>query len=85
MITALQTQIENHFDIKVTVKRIKSGSMRGYVVFTPRRKSKTEFPQFEHAKLGAIRAAIGSGTEPHPNFYSVQDVAIYIGNEIFNY
>jgi hypothetical protein len=85
MIEALKTQIENHFGTKVTVKKTKTGSMRGYVTFTPKRKSKTEFPQFEHAKLGAIRTDIGSGTSIHPNFYSVQSVAIYIGNEIFNY
>jgi hypothetical protein len=85
MITTLQSQIEKHFGVKVTVRKCKSGSMRGYVVFTPKRKSKTDFPTFEHSKLSAIRADIGTGVEPYPNFFSVQDIAVYIGNDIFNY
>lgn len=84
MIEQLQKQIETAFNKKVTVRKVKSGSMRGYVIFKPKRKSTTEFPKFDHSTLPFIRKQIGSGQEPRPNFFSVEDIAVYIGNEIFN-
>jgi len=82
LVNELKNNIEQKTGVKVSVKFNKTGSMRGYVSFSPRSKGGA-WVDFPFDILQQLRLE-NAGQEPHPNFYSKSGIDIYIGNEVFN-
>lgn len=75
----IKTQIESETGIKVTMRNIKKGSMKGYIYLTPRMINGV-YPQFDfdYCQLNNSKPAQA------PNYYNVSNIMVYVGNEVFS-
>lgn len=83
-ILEMKTFVENISALKVSVK--KSGistSMRGYIVFSAKKKSGI-YPEWSNEVKKEILKEL-AGSEPNPTFVNKYQVCFYVGNELYNY
>lgn len=82
--TNIKNQIESETGIKVSVRKIKKGSMKGFLYFTPR-KVKGVYPQFDFDYCQAKNKESDTGTLTRSTYYTVSNIMVFVGREIFNY
>jgi len=74
-IQGVKNQIESETGFKVSIRKIKKGSMKGYI-YISRRKENGVYPQFDFDYCQSKKDDI--------NFYNVSNIIIiFIGKEVF--
>lgn len=70
-----KTQIEIETGLALTTKKIKSGSLKGFVQFSPKRVNGL-YPKFNFDYCQENRNGI--------DIYNQSNICIFIGNEVYN-
>ena len=81
-IAELKAEFETATGKKVSVKKIKRGSMKGYVMFSIK-KEKGEYLHFDWNAVQEFKAA-NRGNETNPTFVSTRNVEVFVGNQVYN-
>ena len=83
-ILEIKTFVENTSALNVSVKKSAlSSSMRGYVVFSAKKKSGI-YPEWSNEARKEIMKELAR-PEPYPTFVNKYQVCFYVGNELYNY
>jgi len=81
-ITEIKTKIEKETNLKVDVKKNKTGSMRGYVTFSTKIiNNELQEWSFDYSRI--LISEFENG-DINPTFANSQSLSIYIGNKVFN-
>ncbi len=81
-ITTIKTKIEKETNLKIDVKKIKTGSMRGYVTFSTKIiNNELQEWGFDYGRM--LVNKFGNG-DVNPTFTNSRSLSVYIGNEVFN-
>ena len=81
-ISELKAEIEATTGMKVTVRKIKRGSMKGYIMLS----AKTVNGELQKFDFDAVREFRGAnyGDDENPTFVSFYSVEVFVGNQVFN-